>query len=174
MLFRWSLISCSHFSTSSSMYFNELLYIQSLMVCEHTARQNTSSQRHDSCCSMKQVHGFYIAYIGIFLHSEGRSRTFFFWGWGGGWHHECQRRELCRGDWGYIFQKFLKIWVSKMAIPSILRLILNTIFLLVNFAIVQKKKRGGEHKSPAPPPPPWIRNCKFTSIFNSSCFLEFG
>ena len=64
------------------MYFNELLYIQSLMVGEHIARQNASSQRHDSCCSMKQVNGFYIAYIGIFLRSEivsqirGGSRTF--------------------------------------------------------------------------------------------------
>ena len=52
------------------------------MICEHIARQNTSSQRHDSCCSMKQVNGFYIAYIGIFLRSEkssqirGGSRTF--------------------------------------------------------------------------------------------------
>ena len=70
MLFRWSLIPCSYFSTSSCMYFNELLYIQSLMVCEHIARQNTSSQHHDSFCSMEQVYGFYIAYIGIFLRSE--------------------------------------------------------------------------------------------------------
>ena len=74
---------------------------------------------------MKQVNGFYIAYIGIFLRSEiasqikGGSRTFK----GGGGHQERQRRELCRGDWGYIFQKLLKIWVSKMAIVSILRLI---------------------------------------------------
>ena len=81
------------------MYFNELLYIQSLMEGEHIARQNASSQRHDSCCSMKQVNGFYIAYIGIFRRSEivsqirGGSRTF-----RGGGHHERQRRELCRGD----------------------------------------------------------------------------
>ena len=64
------------------MYFNELLYIQFLMEGEHIARQNASSQRHDSCCSMKQVNGFYIAYIGIFRRSEivsqirGGSRTF--------------------------------------------------------------------------------------------------
>ena len=64
------------------MYFNELLYIQSLMEGEHIARQNASSQRHDSCCSMKQVNGFYIAYIGIFRRSEivsqirGGSMTF--------------------------------------------------------------------------------------------------
>ena len=55
-------------------------------------------------------------------------------------------------------------WVSKMAIPSILRLISyssNTNFLLVNFAIVKKKKKkknykkgaGGEHRPPGPPPP---------------------
>ena len=45
------------------------------MVCEHIARQNTSSQHHDLCCSMKQVNGFH---IGIFLRSEirGGSRTF--------------------------------------------------------------------------------------------------
>ena len=92
------------------MYFNELLYIQSLMVCEHIARQNTSSQHHDSFCSMKQVNGFYIAYVGIFLHSEiasqirDGSRTF-----RGGGDDERQRRELCRGDRGYIFQKLLKI-----------------------------------------------------------------
>ena len=26
-----------------------------------------------------------------------------------------------------------------------------------------------QNTSPSPPPPPWIRHCKFTSIFNSSC-----
>ena len=42
-----------------------------------------------------------------------------------------------------------------MAIPSILRLIsysFNTIFLLVNFAIAEKKlQKGGEHRPLAPP-----------------------
>ena len=42
------------------------------MVCEHIARQNTSSQRHDLCCSMKQVNGFH---IGIFLRSEYLHRS---------------------------------------------------------------------------------------------------
>ena len=65
-----------------------------------------------------------------------------------------------------------------MAIPSILRLIsysFNTNILLVNFAIVKKKnyKKGASIGPPAPLPP-WIRHCKFTSIFNSSRFLEFG
>ena len=57
------------------------------MVCEHIARQNSSSQRHDLCCSMKQVNGFH---IGIFLRSEiasqirGGFRTFKGGGGGGG------------------------------------------------------------------------------------------
>ena len=77
------------------------------MVCEHIACQNTSSQRHDLCCSTKQVNGFH---IGIFLRSEQLHRSGVDPGLlgGEGGHNERQRRELCRGVWGYIFQKLFK------------------------------------------------------------------
>ena len=77
------------------------------MVCEHIACQNTSSQRYDLCCSTKQVNGFH---IGIFLRSEQLHRSGADPGLlgGEGGHNERQRRELCRGVWGYIFQKLFK------------------------------------------------------------------
>ena len=40
---------------------------------------------------------------------------------GGGGHHKHHRHRVSRGVWGMLPQKILKIWVSKMAISSILR-----------------------------------------------------
>ena len=93
-------------------------------------------------------------------------------------HRERQRRELCRGVWGYIFQKLFKTRVSKMAILSILRLIsysFNTHFLLVNFAIVKKKnyKKGASIDPPAPPPGSATANSRASSIVHALMF-EFG
>ena len=129
---------------------------------------------------MKQVNSFH---IGIFFRSEIALQIRggfgpFKGGGGGEGNHECQRRELCRAVWGYIFQKLLKIRVSKMAIPSILRPIsysFNTNYLLVNFAIViiiiKNLQKESEHRPPTPTPldPPLQIH-----VFNSSCLLKLG
>ena len=74
---------------------------------------------------------------------------------GGGVYHECRRCKLSRGSGGMLSQKFLKIWISKMAISSILRQILylfNTIFAC-KLCFCEKKKwaRGRRGEAQAPP-----------------------